>query len=414
MRLFVCLLLMLLGPSALAKPAPTWQAALSAEIEELEAEQKALQGALKEAKASATTARGALEKDIERLTAALSKARADNASRSQQLPDAARLQSLESQTLRMEQATDRIRAWAKTRGLELEEGLVPMIETALAHVQKRGSLHRERAEYFGEDGIAREADILHIAEVAALVEEGSLALVLARDGSLRAAQLKERGAKITPSGRVVQAVLFDPTDSSPPPNHHQTSWLDWMHSGGPIMWPIALLGLIGVLLSLERALRLLRMQMALRGLANLVHHDPKGLAQLREPVFASVKFAATMAGPAVDVENEAVEALVSAKPNLRRGISFLGIVAAVSPLIGLLGTVTGMISTFAVITEHGTGDPRLLSGGISQALLTTQLGLTVAVPALLLHTGLLRWGDLLLSRIESLALIALKKRSTHA
>ena len=60
--------------------------------------------------------------------------------------------------------------------------------------------------------------------------------------------------------------------------------------------------------------------------------------------------------------------------------------AAVSPLLGLLGTVTGMIETFQSITLFGTGDPKLMSGGISQALVTTQLGLAVAIPLVLLHS----------------------------
>jgi biopolymer transport protein ExbB len=66
--------------------------------------------------------------------------------------------------------------------------------------------------------------------------------------------------------------------------------------------------------------------------------------------------------------------------------------AAVAPLMGLLGTVTGMISTFDIITEHGTGDPKLLSHGISEALITTELGLLVAIPALLFGNILSGWG----------------------
>ncbi len=73
---------------------------------------------------------------------------------------------------------------------------------------------------------------------------------------------------------------------------------------------------------------------------------------------------------------------------LTRGLSTLGVVAAMAPLLGLLGTVTGMIETFQTITLFGSGDPKLMSSGISQALITTQLGLVVAVPVLLLHSFL--------------------------
>ena len=65
---------------------------------------------------------------------------------------------------------------------------------------------------------------------------------------------------------------------------------------------------------------------------------------------------------------------------------FIKIIAVVAPLLGLLGTVTGMIITFQAITLFGTGDPKLMAGGISQALVTTVLGLSVAIPIVLLHT----------------------------
>ena len=71
---------------------------------------------------------------------------------------------------------------------------------------------------------------------------------------------------------------------------------------------------------------------------------------------------------------------------LQRFLALLKIIAVVAPLLGLLGTVTGMINTFQVITLFGTGDPKLMAGGISQALVTTVLGLCVAVPTVLLHT----------------------------
>ncbi len=64
----------------------------------------------------------------------------------------------------------------------------------------------------------------------------------------------------------------------------------------------------------------------------------------------------------------------------------LKVIAVVAPLLGLLGTVTGMIITFQAITLFGTGDPKLMAGGISQALITTVLGLVVAIPTVLLHT----------------------------
>ena len=80
------------------------------------------------------------------------------------------------------------------------------------------------------------------------------------------------------------------------------------------------------------------------------------------------------------------EAVLKQIPRIERGLSMIGILAAVAPLLGLLGTVVGMIDTFQSITLFGAGDPRIMAGGISQALVTTQLGLAVAIPTILLHT----------------------------
>jgi biopolymer transport protein ExbB len=80
------------------------------------------------------------------------------------------------------------------------------------------------------------------------------------------------------------------------------------------------------------------------------------------------------------------DAILKELPSLERGLSTIKVLAAISPMLGLLGTVTGMIETFQAITLFGTGDPKMMAGGISQALITTVLGLTAAIPLILLHS----------------------------
>lgn len=82
------------------------------------------------------------------------------------------------------------------------------------------------------------------------------------------------------------------------------------------------------------------------------------------------------------------EAILKESPKINSGLSLLKIIAMVAPLLGLLGTVTGMIIVFQAITIYGAGDPKAMAGGISSALVTTVLGLVVAIPTLLLHTML--------------------------
>ncbi len=104
------------------------------------------------------------------------------------------------------------------------------------------------------------------------------------------------------------------------------------------------------------------------------------------------------------VEDIIMENILNESSQIDRFGNFVLVIAAVAPLMGLLGTVTGMIETFDVITEFGTGDPKLLSGGISAALVTTMLGLIVAIPLLLLGNLLSGWAQSIKDSMEQSAL----------
>ena len=90
------------------------------------------------------------------------------------------------------------------------------------------------------------------------------------------------------------------------------------------------------------------------------------------------------------VEEIMYESVLETKLKLQRLLPLVAIIAAAAPLMGLLGTVTGIINTFKMITVFGTGDPKTLSGGISEALITTKFGLVVAIPSLIIHAFLSR------------------------
>jgi len=97
------------------------------------------------------------------------------------------------------------------------------------------------------------------------------------------------------------------------------------------------------------------------------------------------------------------ERILAARPGLERFLPFIALTAAAAPLLGLLGTVTGMIKTFNLITIFGTGDAKSLSSGISEALVTTELGLIVAIPALIIHGLLSRLARQKLGEMEQTA-----------
>ena len=101
------------------------------------------------------------------------------------------------------------------------------------------------------------------------------------------------------------------------------------------------------------------------------------------------------------------EVFAKETPALEKGLSSISVMATTVPLLGLLGTVMGMIQLFEVITLHGTSDPKLLAGGISVALVTTEAGLMVAIPLQLLHTFLSNRVDRLVAKMENTGLALL-------
>ncbi len=151
--------------------------------------------------------------------------------------------------------------------------------------------------------------------------------------------------------------------------------------GGVIGYIIISIGICGVLLALWRFVSLSLESRRIRSqLADLEHpRDDNSLGRILK---------AYREDRELDVEALELkmgESVLREVPHINRHLPLLKIIAAVAPLMGLLGTVTGMIITFQAITLFGAGDPRLMAGGISQALITTVLGLTVAIPTLLLH-----------------------------
>ncbi|WP_372714604.1 MotA/TolQ/ExbB proton channel family protein, partial [Ilyobacter sp.] len=102
----------------------------------------------------------------------------------------------------------------------------------------------------------------------------------------------------------------------------------------------------------------------------------------------------------VHMEEKAREVGLAQLPRLERGMWLLGIVAHTTPLLGLLGTVTGMIQAFHAIASYGTGDPSVLAEGISKALITTAGGLTVAIPAVIFYNYFNKRIDTVINNME--------------
>jgi len=151
--------------------------------------------------------------------------------------------------------------------------------------------------------------------------------------------------------------------------------------GGVVGYVIMGLGLIGLLIAVVRILILMGVEAKVKKQARDLKRP-----SLSNPLGRVIKV--FQDNPTTDPESMELklgEAMLKESPKLNAWVMFVKIIAVVAPLLGLLGTVTGMIQTFQAITLYGAGDPQTMAGGISQALVTTVLGLVVAIPMVFLH-----------------------------
>lgn len=186
--------------------------------------------------------------------------------------------------------------------------------------------------------------------------------------------------------------------------------LEIVQSGGWLMVPILLCSIVAAAISVERLWTLQRSRITPRNLLaqiwSAIKADDMDAQKLRELRGSSPMGQVLAAGLANakrsrDIMKEAMEeAAGQVGHDLERYLTSLGIIASISPLIGLLGTVVGMIKVFTALMLEGAGNANVLAGGISQALITTAAGLSVAIPALIFHRFFMRRVDELVVTME--------------
>ena len=170
---------------------------------------------------------------------------------------------------------------------------------------------------------------------------------------------------------------------------------EFISAGGPFMWPLLACSILIISISIEKSWFLKNRLVAPKGLSkqikNLLENDLmtkkqsieiSSLSSLGFLLINCIKYKNL---PRENLESKIEEKALEVKYNLERRLSMLGTIATISPLLGLLGTVVGMITAFTGLTETSGANPDLLAAGISQALITTAFGLLIAVPGLVLH-----------------------------
>lgn len=188
------------------------------------------------------------------------------------------------------------------------------------------------------------------------------------------------------------------------------SMLETIQKGGFIMYPILFLGLVVFSLIVDRWLylrrvfagsELFRKQFFSLWSKGEVDKARQVAAENDGPIAHMMQRAIASLGRSKQDVREGIQEVALAEiPRLERFLSTIAVIGTMMPILGLLGTVTGMISTFEVITILGTGDPKELAGGISEALITTQAGLVFALPILLIHNFLSNKVDTFIAKMD--------------
>lgn len=311
-------------------------------------------------------------------------------------------------------------------------------DSALVLLDRHSSVRKEQGEFFGEDGEKVEGMIIRVGQIASFGVADNAAGALAPAGG---AMLKVwPGVESGPIARSLAAgeqpgllklFLYESLDNGVDRKKDKTV-REVVDSGGVIGWVIVAIGLVALLMALIRTLLLFtaaantdRLVATITPLVERKELDraielcAKARNSSGRVLRATLK---NLHRPRHELEDIISEAVLHETPTLDRFGSMIIVIAAVAPLLGLLGTVTGMIATFDIITEFGTGNPKLLSGGISIALVTTELGLIVAIPALVIGNLLSGWAESIKDAMDKAALrvvnvaagIRLRERPTTA
>ncbi len=293
----------------------------------------------------------------------------------------------------------------------------------LSQLRLGSTVRVEPGSFFLANGQQVEGQIVRVGRIAAygVSAQGSGALAPAGGGALRlwtapgSEKSADTAAALAGSNRpaLLPLYLYENANAAVSEPTPKTVWSE-VQKGGAIGYVILTLGLIALLLAALRALFLAqsgaRIQKILDAASGPVQrHDVPAAIEAVKRHKGSAARVVTAALRNIDRDREHLEDIISEailheSSRLNRFGSMILMIAAVAPLLGLLGTVTGMIQTFDVITEFGTSDPKLLSGGIAVALVTTELGLVVAIPCLLLGNLLSGWSERIKDDMEKAAL----------
>jgi biopolymer transport protein ExbB len=281
-------------------------------------------------------------------------------------------------------------------------------------IKATGTIEGKRTRIIGTRGQVREVNLLRAGGffLGYRDSEGVYFVLPQADGpglSIRADGALSRSLEAWLKGESDELPL-DISDGTAIRAFEQTPDMEsWVEDGGVLLYPILAAGIIGALFTVLKTFHLLLLKRLGQRKKKQVFDQTGSLETVRDillkikrcPAARVMETGFCFEGRTINfLDNVVEEKILAEQGKLERFLSIIGVLASIAPLLGLLGTVTGMIDTFRAITLFGTGDPRMMSTGISEALVTTQAGLGIAIPLLLAHHFLKRRVALLVADME--------------
>ncbi|MFA0659340.1 MotA/TolQ/ExbB proton channel family protein [Vibrio splendidus] len=252
-------------------------------------------------------------------------------------------------------------------------------------IQASSELSKSQIAFINGEGNTQTVDAYRLGSIGLVTEQGYVSWNTQREDAIAYLKQPSNGPTLaslsTLANGEVSNVVVDPSRGFMLDQLAlEPSLTDRLQAGGVVGKVILGLLAIGLIIALVRGISLAIARQKIR-------------AQLKNPEQAGDNPLGRVLAVYNKEQNQTVEALelrlleavVDEQTHLEKGLSMLKLLAALAPMLGLLGTVTGMIETFQVITQFGNGDPKVMAGGISMALVTTVLGLVAAMPLLLAH-----------------------------
>jgi biopolymer transport protein ExbB len=292
-----------------------------------------------------------------------------------------------------------------------------LILASLARLKLVAGGDRFEAQALGPSSVLEKGKVALFGPVALFASDQSAAVGLLQQELNKAdptvvplhGDIVAAGRQLTTSG--TGSLAFDPTlGNAFKLEALKETLYEKLAQGGPVMVPLLSLGFAALIVAIVKWFQFSRIRLVSENeLQQVLQHLEK------EDSGAALKLAQGIPGLAGEllatgvehfdekkeyIEEILYEKMLGARSKLERGLPFLALAATTGPLMGLLGTVTGMIATFKLISSFGSGDPKLLAAGISEALMATATGMAVAIPALLLHAFMSRKAKGILGSME--------------